>query len=213
VANHRAPAPTNDWPSDAGAIAHVQIYAAQRAAPVAESGRVGNIEGPDRFADTRYPTAGARMECSTGSASKRMPAMAIDFCSGITRRSETGQAGSDRHVRGRRPGRGRPWTRPPAWSGWACVKRMAVGEICERKDVQPVGATIDHNLGFPAGDDDAAVASVKSRARSNPPRVPRKVIATNSREPRCALSAICRGRTIRLLQRKLVQDPAGACCV
>jgi hypothetical protein len=82
-----------------------------------------------------------------------------------------------------------------------------------RKEVQPVGTTIDHNLGFPAGDDDAAVASVKSRARSNPPRVPRKVIATNSREPRCALSAICRGRTIRLLQRKLVQDPAGACCV
>jgi hypothetical protein len=46
VANHSAPAPANDWPSDAGAIAHVQIYAAQRAAPIAESDDVGNIEKP-----------------------------------------------------------------------------------------------------------------------------------------------------------------------
>jgi hypothetical protein len=47
MANHRAPAPTTDWPSDACAIAHVQIYTAQRAAPIAESDHVGNIEEPD----------------------------------------------------------------------------------------------------------------------------------------------------------------------
>jgi hypothetical protein len=47
MANHRAPAPMNDLPSDACAIAHAQIYTAQRAAPIAESDHLGNIEEPD----------------------------------------------------------------------------------------------------------------------------------------------------------------------
>jgi hypothetical protein len=39
-----------------------------------------------------------------------------------------------------------------------------------RKEVQPVGATIDHNPGFPACDDDAAVANGPvSLERSIPP--------------------------------------------
>jgi hypothetical protein len=47
MADRSAPVPTNDWPSDARAIVHVQIYAAQRAAPIAESDHVGNIEEAD----------------------------------------------------------------------------------------------------------------------------------------------------------------------
>jgi hypothetical protein len=46
MADRSAPAPTNDWPSDARAI-HVHIYAAQRAAPIGEPDHVGNIEEAD----------------------------------------------------------------------------------------------------------------------------------------------------------------------
>jgi hypothetical protein len=47
------------------------------------------------------------------------------------------------------------------------VRQENGGRGDTRKEVQPVGATIDHNPGFPACDDDAAVAPVKPRARSN----------------------------------------------
>jgi hypothetical protein len=47
------------------------------------------------------------------------------------------------------------------------VRQKNGGRGDTRNEVQPVGTTIDHNPGFPAFDDDAAVASVKSRAHSD----------------------------------------------
>ena len=162
MANHSAPAPANDWSSDAGAIAYVQIYAVQRATPVEESDDVGNIEESgtmcrDAISDSRRANGvfnRERLKADAGDGNRF-----LQWHDSAVGNRPGGQ---------RPPGARRGVDRAGGTVNEATrVVRMGVrqengGRGDTRKEVLPVGATIDHNPGFPVCDDAAAVVSVKS---------------------------------------------------
>jgi len=89
-----------------------------------------------RPALTRYPTAGARMECSTANASNVMPQIFVGVRSLITCRSSTRHLVKVSQVFcGACTGQGAPSRRPHAWSGCACVSTIALG--CRRSNFRP----------------------------------------------------------------------------
>jgi hypothetical protein len=162
MANHSASAPANEWPSDAGAIAYVQIYAAQRAAPIAESDDVGNIEQsdticPDAISDGRRANGvfnRVRLKADAGDGNRFL---------------QWHYSAVGNRPGGQRPPRARRRVDRAGGTVSETTRMVGMG-VCQenggrgdtREQVQPVAATIDHNPGLPACDDDAAVASVKS---------------------------------------------------
>jgi hypothetical protein len=161
MANRSAAAPANAWPCDAGALAHVRIHATRRAARIAESDDVANIEKPhvtcrDAISDGRRANGvfdRYRLKADAGDRDRFL---------------QRHYAAAGKRPGGQRPPRARRGVDRAEGTVSQTTRMVGMGVRQEnggrgdtRKEVQPVGATIDHNRGFAARDDEAAVASVK----------------------------------------------------
>lgn len=74
MADEDAVTTAKDRAGDGGAVANVEVDPREGGLWIRDPGDIGKVDEGERPSPTRYATAGARSECSTGNASNRSPA-------------------------------------------------------------------------------------------------------------------------------------------
>jgi hypothetical protein len=105
----------NERPRECRAVPNVKLHILQRRRALMNEKKIRLIKNARSARVMRYPTAGARIECSTGKASKVMPQILVRFRSLIRCRSSMWHFFNVRHVFcGACTGQGAPSLSPQA---------------------------------------------------------------------------------------------------
>src|SRR5207302_5559396 len=91
VANQRVASLSHERACQGGAVANVNLHAFQRCDAIMDEEEIRPVKDVCRPALMRYPTAGAKIECSTAKASNVTPQILVGTRSLINRRSSIWQ--------------------------------------------------------------------------------------------------------------------------